>query len=76
MNRNLRPLLVFVMIERFFSSLALWLTQFTTFSLNGGSFFFSFINKVDFFANKDLLCLEDKQNYNGRWFIRNFSSHV
>ena len=38
--------------------------------------FFSFINKVDFFAGKDLLCLDDKQNNNGRWYIRNFSSHV
>ena len=38
--------------------------------------FISFINKVDFFAGKDLLCLDDKQNNNGRWYIRNFSSHV
>ena len=75
-NRNLRPLLVFVMIERFFSSLAFWLTQFTTFFLNGGSYLFHSLIKSTLLAGKDLLCLDDKQNNNGRWYIRNFSSHV
>ena len=27
-------------------------------------------------AGKDLLCLDDKQNNNGHWYIRNFFSHV
>ena len=76
MNRNLRPLLVFVMIERFFSSLAFWLTQFTAFFLNGGSYFFHSLIKSTLLAGKDLLCLDDKQNNNGRWYIRNFSSRV
>ena len=41
-NRNLCTLLVFVMIARFFSSLALSPTQFTTFFLDGQSYFFFF----------------------------------
>ena len=45
---NLRPLLVFVMIHRFLSSVALSTMQFTTFFLDGGSYFFSVVNKVDF----------------------------
>ena len=60
-NRNLRPLLVFVMIERFFSSLAFWLTEVTTFFLNGGSYFFHSLIKSILLAGKDLLCLDGKQ---------------
>ena len=37
---NFRPLLVFVIIQRFFSSLALSPTQFTTFSRMVGPIFF------------------------------------
>ena len=57
-------------------SLAFWLTQFTTFFLNGESYFFHSLIKSTLLAGKDLLCLDDKQNNNGRWYIRNFSSHV
>ena len=47
-NWNLRPLLVFAMFQRFFSPLALSPTQFTTFFLDGRSyFFFLSVNKVD-----------------------------
>ena len=46
-NRNLCPLLVFVMIARFFSSLALSPTQFTTFFLDGQSYFlFCFLHSL------------------------------
>ena len=45
-NRNLCPLLVFVMIARFFSSLALSPTQFTTFFLDGQSYFFFFLHSL------------------------------
>ena len=40
-NWNLRPLLVFVMIHLFLSSVALSTMQFTTFFLDGGSYFFN-----------------------------------
>ena len=70
------PIAVFVMIRLFFSSSALSPTEFTNFFLDGGSYFFQSLIKSTLLAGKDLLCLDDKQNNNGRWYIRNFSSHI
>ena len=55
------------MIPRFLLSVALSTMQFTTFFLDGGSYFFQSLIKSTLHAGKDLLCLDDKQNNNGRW---------
>ena len=55
------------MIHRLLSSVALSTMQFTTFFLGGGSYFFQSLIKSTLLAGKDLLCLDDKQNNNGRW---------
>ena len=59
-----RPLFVFVVFQRSFSSWALPPTHFTIFNRELSILLFSFINQVDFLVSKGLLSIYiyDKQN--------------
>ena len=59
---KLRPLVLFVMFQRIFSSWALGPKHFTIFIWRLSILLFSFINKLTFLLSKGLLCLYGKQN--------------
>ena len=59
---KLRPLFVFIVFQRIFSSWALAPTHFTIITRGLSILLFSFINKLTFPVSKGLLCLYDKEN--------------